>query len=263
MPVIDRVAFTLAGVPVYWYGILMALAIALAVLTCMARERRLGLTHDTTLNLSLWVVPMGLIGARLYYVLFSLGDYIKNPLLIFDLRSGGLAIYGAVIAGVLTGIVYARVTRQPFWALADLVAPTIALGQAIGRWGNFVNQEAYGYAVADPALMWFPMSVFIEATGQWHLATFFYESVWCLLLCVALLIAERRRAFKRRGDLFLWYVMLYALERGLVEGLRTDSLMLGGLRVSQVLSMAACVICAIVLWMRRNTKDPENDGRPV
>lgn len=261
MPAIDRVAFTLGSVPVYWYGVLMALAIGLAVLTCMARERRLGLERDTTLNLALWVVPMGVIGARLYYVLFSLGDYVKNPLLIFDLRSGGVAIYGAVIAGVVTGLVYARVTRQRFWTLADLVAPAIALGQAVGRWGNFINQEAYGYAVVDPALTWFPMSVFIEATEQWHLATFFYESAWCLLLFVALLIAERRHAFKRRGDLFLWYVMLYALERGFVEGLRTDSLMLWGLRASQILSIAACVICAIMLWVRKNTKD--TDGRPV
>ncbi len=255
MPTINRVAFTLGGAPIYWYGILIAAAIAAGILLCMAREEKLGFKRDTTIDLALWAVPFSLIGARLYYVAFSLSDYIQNPRMIFDLRSGGMAIYGAIIGGVLTGWIYCKVTKKSFWALADLCAPALALGQAIGRVGNFINQEAYGYAVTNPALQFFPMSVFIEDDGLWHLATFFYEGSWCLLLCAGLLIAEHLHAFKKKGDLFLWYVMLYALERTFVEGLRTDSLMLGGLRVSQVLSALALLACATTLLIRHKKTD--------
>lgn len=146
--------------------------------------------------------------------------------------------------------------KFPFCRLADLAAPSLALGQAVGRWGNFVNQEAYGYAVTNPALCRFPISVYIEADGCWHLATFFYESVWCFFIVLFILLMERGGRFRQRGDAFLWYLLFYGVERAVVEGLRTDSLMLGPVRVSQVLAaiLALGALVALVVRARRRKK---------
>ena len=246
----DPVAFSVFGLPIYWYGILMASAIVCAAALCIARETRFGFERDTVLNLSMWAVPLALIGARVYYVIFSFDAYRDNLWSVFDTRMGGMAIYGAIIGGVITGWVYARRSRLPFGLLADLVAPGLAIGQAIGRWGNFINQEAYGVAVTDAALCRFPIAVYIEATGQWHLATFFYESMWCLIVCITLLLLERVWAKRTAGSLFLIYALLYSLERAVVEGLRTDSLMFYGFRVSQVLSIVCALLCLIILICR-------------
>ena len=182
-------------------------------------------------------------------MLFSWDYYAAHPAEILDLRGGGLAIYGGVIGGVLAGFLYSRVKKIPFGTLADLVAPGLAFGQAVGRWGNFLNQEAYGALVTKAQFQFFPLSVYIEGSG-WHWATFFYESLWCALICILLLTAERRGFFQRRGDTFLCYLFLYALERCLVEGLRTDSLYIGPLRVSQLLSLGVLLILQIGLCLR-------------
>ncbi|MEG0146568.1 MAG: prolipoprotein diacylglyceryl transferase [Clostridia bacterium] len=249
----NRVALTIGGVPVYWYGVIIASAVFLALLLGSAREKRLGFEKDTTITLALWVVPFALVGARLYYVLFTWDQYANNLLSILDVRSGGMAIYGGLIGGVLAGFVYTRVKHLSFLRLCDLIAPSLALGQAIGRWGNFFNQEAYGYQVLNPNFQFFPLSVFIEASGTWHLATFFYESLWCFLIVAVLLIATKKGALKRPGDCFLWYVLLYAFERMIVEGLRTDSLMLGPVRISQCLSALAVLAC-LGIWLHRRRK---------
>lgn len=247
---IDRVAFTLFGQPIYWYGILIALGLLLGALLAMSREKRLGLKEDTTLNMLFLAVPLALIFARLYYVVFSWDLYKDNPMDIFNFRKGGIAIYGAIIGGVLGGWLFSRIKKIPFAAIADLAAPSLALGQAIGRWGNFVNQEAYGRVAENPALHFFPISVYIESTGSYHYATFFYESIWCFIICAALLIAERKNGFRRRGDMFIWYGMLYAAERMLVEGLRTDSLYWGSIRVSQLLSLLILLVGVFVIAWR-------------
>ncbi|MBR3505191.1 MAG: prolipoprotein diacylglyceryl transferase [Clostridia bacterium] len=238
MPEISRIAFTVLGFPIYWYGLLIAVGLVLGVLTASLREKKLGLKKDTALDFLLWALPAALICARAYYVAFTWPHYAGHPLSVFNFREGGLAIYGGVIGGILAALAYTRWKKIPFGALADLCAPALALGQAIGRWGNFFNQEAYGVAQSDPALQFFPLSVFIEADGLWHAATFFYESAWCFAVFAALLLFEKKGAFKRRGDLFAAYLYLYAAERVVVEGLRMDSLMLGALRVSQLLSAA-------------------------
>lgn len=228
----------------------MALGVLLGVLVAARREKRVGAPQETTLNLSLIAVPISVVCARLYYVAFEWGQYRGDLLSILNVRRGGLAIYGAVIGGVIAGLIYARWKKVGFWLLADLVAPSLALGQAIGRWGNFLNEEAYGIAVANPAYRFFPAAVFIRADGLWHAATFFYESLWCFLIVAFLLVAERKRFFRKRGDIFLWYVFLYALERGAVEGLRTDSLYWGTVRVSQLLSLLALFAVCLVFALR-------------
>ena len=250
---LTRSTLTIFGFTIHWYGVLIALGVLGAVLLAWRREARLGLKKETTLDLALICVPAGILCARLYYVLFSWNYYAAHPAEILDLRGGGLAIYGGVIGGVLAGWLYSRVKKIPFGTLADLVAPGLAFGQAVGRWGNFLNQEAYGAAVTNAKMQFFPLSVYIEGSG-WHYATFFYESAWCALICTFLLIAEKRGFFRKKGDTFLWYLFLYALERCLVEGLRTDSLYIGPLRVSQALSLTVLLVLQIGLCLRLRGK---------
>ncbi len=238
------------GLTIHWYGVIIAAGMALAVALACARERRMGLPRETAVDLALLGIPAAIVCARLYYVLFSWEAYAKEPIRALYIWEGGMAIYGGIIGGVLAGFFYARRKRLPFLKLADLAAPSIALGQAVGRWGNFVNQEAYGRAVGHDWQRHFPIGVLIQADGQWHYATFFYESAWCLTIVVLLLLAERRRRDRRDGELFFAYAFLYALERALVEGLRTDSLYLGSLRVSQLLSLAALLTCAALALVR-------------
>ena len=247
---ISRVAFTLFGFPVYWYGLVIALGMLIGVLIASAREKRYAQPKDTVLNFILIALPAALICARIYYVVFSWEHYAANPMEIVNVRNGGMAIYGGIIGGVITGLVYSRIKKVSFFALADLCAPALAFGQAMGRWGNFFNQEAYGAQIMNPALQFFPVGVYIEAIGQWRYATFFYESSWCFLLCAALLIAESKRLFKRRGDVFCWYILAYSAERMVVEGMRSDSLYLGGIRISQLLSAGMLVACACLFIVR-------------
>lgn len=245
---ITRSTCTLFGLTIHWYGVLIASAVLLAVLTCLARERRLGLKKDTSVDLALVCVPSGVIAARLYYVIFNWSVYAARPIEALYLWQGGLAVYGGVIGGAIGAWLYARAKRISFRSIADLVAPALALAQCVGRWGNFLNQEAYGVEIVNPALRFFPIAVRIG--GSWHCATFFYESAWCALIAALLLIGEKKRFFHRRGDSFLAYLTLYAAERAIVEGLRTDSLYLGALRVSQLVSLAALLALLILLAMR-------------
>ena len=240
---VSRTAIELFGWSIHWYGVLIVAGIALGVLLALAREKRYGLPKDTSLDLALACIPAAILGARLYYVAFSWKSYAGGPWWrVFAVWEGGMAIYGGVLAGVLAGAIYARARKLSFRTLTDLAAPCIALGQAVGRWGNFVNQEAHGGWVANPALRFFPMAV--EIGGDWYYATFFYESAWCFFIVVVLLLAERKWR-PAPGGIFLGYVFLYGLERGMVEGLRTDSLMLGPFRVSQLLSLLAAGCVAV------------------
>ena len=184
-------------------------------------------------------------------MIFSWDNYAADPVSALYVWEGGLAIYGGIIGGLLAGFIYSRVKKLNFLTLADLAAPGFAIGQAVGRWGNFFNQEAYGRVVAAAWMKRFPVAVFIDADGLWHYATFFYESLWCLGIVIVILVLEHKNVFKRPGDTFLTYILLYAVERTLVEGLRTDSLYLGPVRVSQALSILAAVVSAILLLRRR------------
>ena len=248
----NPVAFTMLGLPVRWYGIMIALGVLFATIVASAREQRLGLKKDSAATLILIVIPVAIVCDRLYYVAFSWDMYRDNPLEILNLRSGGLALYGGLIGGILSGVLYARASHLPVSRMCDLAAPAIAIGQAFGRWGNFFNQEAYGAPIANPALHFFPVGVYIDAEAGWFYATFFYESLWCLLLCGALLLAEHRGWFRRPGDTLLWYGFGYALERVAVEALRTDSLYLGPVRISQLVS--ALMLLAIALWFALRLK---------
>ena len=252
---ITRDAITIFGFSVRFYGILIALGVAGGLFIMDRREKSRGLIPDASLSLALWMVPAAIVCARLYYVAFEWSAYRDRPLSILNIREGGLAIYGGILGGAAAAAVWTRVKRVPFLAMADLAAPALAFGQALGRWGNFLNQEAYGRAVSDPAWQFFPAAVFIEREQGWFAATFFYESAWCLLICTLILTLEKRSpAFSRPGRAAAFYAVLYAFERAIVESLRTDSLYWGSVRVSQMLSALALTACAacLVPSMKKN-----------
>jgi prolipoprotein diacylglyceryl transferase len=238
-----------------WYSVLIVGAIFLSVLLSMYEEKKRGLPKDTVIDSAFYLIPLGIIGARLYYVLFEWPQFASSPLSIFKIWEGGLAIYGALIGGFIGLFLFAKRKKLAFPMLLDLYSPCVVLSQAIGRWGNYFNQEAYGYAAINPTHQFFPLAVFIthEAPPAWHYATFFYESVWDLAIFLILLILRRKPL--REGNLFLIYIMLYALGRAVIEGMRTDSLMAfgGTIRVSQILSilLASGIGIYLLLQARR------------
>ena len=227
--------YIIGGLP--WYSVLVVTGMALAVLLAGREEKRLGLPQDTVIDLALWVIPCGIIGARLYYAAFAWETFADDPLRVLRVWEGGLAVYGGVIGGALAAVIFSRARRIPLGTLTDMIVPGLALAQAIGRWGNYFNMEAYGAEITSPAWQFFPAGVLIPEGGRlvWHMATFFYESIWDLGVFAAL-IALRRKP-RRPFALTCWYFLLYGLGRMVIEGLRADSLMLfGALRVSQILS---------------------------
>lgn len=230
-----------------WYSFLIVAGAALAIFLASREEKKTSFPKDTVLDFALIVLPVGIIGARIYYVAFSWDSFRDDILSVFRIWEGGIAIYGAVIAGLVTAFLFCRKRKLSFFTLCDLIAPGLVLAQSIGRWGNYFNQEAYGAAVSNPSLCFFPLAVLIpEGSGfQWHMATFFYESVWDLLVFIFLIVA-RRRWFRYRGDVFCFYAFLYACGRFVIEDFRMDSLYASSsVRISQLLSILICAILII------------------
>ncbi len=225
-----------------WYSVLIVCGAALAILLAVREEKRAGLPKDTVIDLALWVLPIGILGARLYYVVFSWSQYRDNPLSILYIWEGGLAIYGGLIAGLITVVVFCRVRGLSILSVCDILVPGVVLAQAIGRWGNYFNQEAFGLPLNNPAFCFFPIGVLIPENGKmvWHMATFFYESLLDFLIFLFLLFF-RRKMKRRRGDVFFAYLFLYGAARLIVENFRMDSLYAGsGIRISQLLSALLC-----------------------
>lgn len=255
VPQLDRVAIQLGPFPIYWYGILIGLGILLGLWLATREGKRLGIPEDTFTDLLIIAIPFAILGARMYYVIFEWGYYGQNPLQIFNIRQGGLAIHGGLIAAVITGVVFAKKRGLSFWKLADIAAPSILLGQAIGRWGNFMNQEAHGGEVTRQFLENLHLPQFIinqmYIEGVYYHPTFLYESLWNITGVIVLILL--RKANLRRGELFFTYVIWYSVGRFFVEALRTDSLMLGPLRIAQVMSLGLIVLSIIFIIVRRAT----------
>ena len=234
MPVPNPVAFTIFGIDVMWYGILISLGMVLAVLISYKRAPIHGIQSDKVLDFVLICIPMGIIGARLYYVIFNWSYYAGDFMKIINIRSGGLAIHGGLIFGLGAAVILCLIWKIRPLNVLDLVIPTVALAQSIGRWGNYFNSEAHG----GPTDL--PWAVMIDGVPC-H-PTFLYESIWCFLLFIFLLWLDNHRRFE--GQIFLLYGMLYSVERFFVEALRTDSLMIGPFKQAQVLSLTVIMICA-------------------
>lgn len=231
----NPVAFNLWGFEIRWYGIFIAAAIAAAIFISHKRATAHEIDTNDFLDVILLAIPMGLLGARAYYVIFNWNLYRNDFSSALNLRNGGLAIHGALILGGIGVLIMCRIKKINPLNLFDLIAPSVALAQSIGRWGNFTNGEAHG---GPTSLPWA-----IEVDGQMVHPTFFYESIWCLLLFFLLKYIDRKQNFK--GRIFLLYIILYSLERFFVEWLRTDSLMLGPLKTAQVVSLTAIILSVI------------------
>ena len=245
--------FGIDGWNIAWYGVIIAVGMVLGVMLAIYRTRKQGLKEDLIFDFILIALPVAIICARGYYVIFEWDSYSGDILSIFKIWKGGLAIYGGVIGGLVTAILFCRHHKFPLFRFLDLVVPSLVLGQAIGRWGNFVNQEAFGNLVENSSLQFFPYAVYIDALGEWHQATFFYESMWNVCLLVAILIVSRKEP--KTGTMTCMYFVFYGLGRFLIEGLRTDSLyIISGIRASQVLSLLLILggMLLYVVFVRRN-----------
>lgn len=253
------VAFEIFGISIYWYGIIIATAVVIGLYIAMKEAERLGHNSELILDFCLIAIPLSILGARIYYVIFKWAYYSQHPQDIIKIWHGGLAIYGGVIAGIIVAIFFSRRRKISLWELVDILTPSLILGQAMGRWGNFFNQEAYGYQVTNPSLQWFPFAVKIGE--NWHLATFFYESIWDFGVFFYLIWLRKRK--KMKGSVFLAYLILYPLGRFFIEPLRTDSLMFGPFRVSQLLSLILIIIALIIFFIKKryhHSKDEQTEA---
>lgn len=248
--------FSLFGLEIKYYGIIMAISFAVALLVAIHLAKKKGMNENLPYVLLIIVFPLAVIGARLYYVIFSGREWTFAEIL--DIRSGGLAIYGGIIFSLIGIIVYSLIKKQNILKNLDLIAPCLILAQAIGRWGNFFNQEAYGTEVTNPSFQWFPFSVYIEIINEWHLATFFYESLWCLLGFVLIYLLYKRT--EKTGLSTAVYLVFYGTGRFFIEQLRTDSLYVGAtsLRVSQIVSgvMVVLGVAYLIYLLIKHKKYP-------
>lgn len=239
--------FGIEGFNIAWYGVIIGVGMIIAVTIAAFRAVKDGYQSDLIIDFILFAIPIGIVCARLYYVIFEWEYYGQNLSKIFAIREGGLAIYGGVIGGLITAIVFCKVNKFSLLKLLDLIMPSLLLGQAIGRWGNFMNQEAFGNLITNPDLQFFPYGVYIERLGEWHQATFFYESMSNLILFILMMLIVRK--VKKDGWMIVMYFMGYGCIRFFVEGLRADSLyLIPSVRVSQMLSAALIGIGLGIAW---------------
>lgn len=249
---LNKIAFTLFGkLEVRWYGLIITTGIILAVLYCAYRSAEVGITKDDLLDMALYTVIFGVLGARLYYVLMTINVYpYKSILDVIAIWEGGLAIYGGVIGGSLAICIFCRLKKIPMLRALDMAAPAVMIGQFMGRWGNFFNGEAYGYEVPEGSPLYFLRMGLVPNMNSsvrmdYFHPTFLYESVWNIIGFIIINALFRKRKFD--GQVALMYFTWYGFGRMWIEGLRTDSLYLGVFRVSQVVGFVCFALCGVLL----------------
>ena len=271
-PGLDRVFIQVGSLSIYWYGVIIAVGAFLGLYLATKESDRRGLKKDLMVDLVVFAIPIAILFARMYYVIFEWESYAGGPWWkVFAVWEGGLAIHGALIGSILTAIVYARVRKVSFWQLADIAAPGLILGQAIGRWGNFMNQEAHGGPLSEATYnsfhQYLPDFIMNQMciNGTMYHPTFLYESLWNILVLVLLLIIRRYNPL--RGEVFLSYLLTYSIGRFFIEGLRTDSLytFFGQIRTAQLISILLIVgAVALMIYRRYSSKvDRHYDGKKV
>ncbi len=246
---INPIAFSIADFKVHWYGVIIALGFALAILYCVKIRKYADATADNICDIAIYGAPIAIICARLYYVIFSFADYKDNLMDIFKIWNGGLAIYGGIIGAVAIGYIYCRVKKLNTLKVFDVCIIGVVIGQIIGRWGNFVNGEAHGVET----LNFLRMGIAENGKEIFVHPTFLYESLWNIGVFAVLNVILRHRKFY--GQVFFSYFLFYALGRVWIEGLRTDSLYLGSLRVSQILSLALIIVSLFVIIFNLKKKN--------
>ena len=240
---IDPIAFQLGPLAIRWYGILITTGIVLAFLVVQKEMVKRGMHPDFLTDLLIWAVPISIISARIYYVIFSWDSYKDNPADVFKIWEGGIAIHGALIGAFLTTYIYTKLRGISFWKVVDIAVPGLLIGQIIGRWGNFINQEAHGGPVSESFLnnTWIPDWIMNQMTinGVTYHPTFLYESLWNFVGLIIILLLRRVRL--KRGEMFFFYLTWYSIGRFYIEGMRTDSLYGGDLKAAQIVSIIAIV----------------------
>lgn len=241
---ISRVAFKVFGIEIYWYAIFIVSALIICLLLCKKDDGKYKITFNDILELSIIAIPTALVFARLYFVLFNLSYYIKSPLQIFNFRNGGLAIYGGIFGDIFTTCIFCKIKKINILDMLDYLAPCIPLGQAIGRLGNFTNVEAYGTTTNSI----FRMGIIENGIYVEVHPTFLYELLANIILFIILYIIKNKRKFK--GELVCIYFSGYGFIRTIIEGLRSDNLMLYSLKISQILSFLLFIIFSTILIIK-------------
>lgn len=256
----EKVALDLGPIQIYWYSIFIFIGMLVACFLIYKEAKKRGIDEDFLVNLTFNTIIIGIIGARLYYVLFNLSYYLGNPVEIFQIWNGGLAIHGGIIAGLLFIIYYCKKHEVNLWKILDIIVVGLIIAQAIGRWGNFFNSEAYGPITTAAHLKSLGIPQFIidgmYILGEYRQPTFFYESVWCLFGFLAMLII-RQYKYLKIGQLTSFYLIWYGIIRFIIEAMRTDSLMLGPLKMAQLVSLVFIVSGIIIFIKSTKTNQKE------
>lgn len=248
---INPVAISIFGINIYWYGIIIVTAILIGLFLAKKDNGLHGIKYDDVFDFILIALLLGIISARIYYVIFKLDYYKIHPKEILMIWNGGLAIYGGIIGGVIAAIFFCKRRKISFLNLADYIVPYLAFGQALGRWGNFINQEAYG-EITETFLK---MQIFDKSLNQYinvH-PTFLYESTVDVLLFILLMVMKNKRKFK--GQLLYTYLTIYGIGRAIIEGLRADSLMLGNFKISQIFSIILMILGTVSYILAKNVDE--------
>ncbi|MGL5085904.1 MAG: prolipoprotein diacylglyceryl transferase [Clostridium sp.] len=253
----DSVAFEIFGQPIAWYGIIISFGVIAAIGLTYIIAKKEGLDFEIIIDGFLWAFPIAIICARLYYVAFEWETY-NTFMDIINIRGGGLAIHGGLIGGIVTAFVVTKIKKVNFLQYIDIVMPGIILAQGIGRWGNFMNQEAHGGVVSAEFISKFPQFIQngMHINGQYYHPTFLYESIWNVIVCGLLIYILTKKKENQNGIVLGSYMALYSVGRFFIEGLRTDSLMFFGLRIAQIVSLIGIVagIGLIVVAIKRRKK---------
>ncbi|MGM0445706.1 MAG: prolipoprotein diacylglyceryl transferase [Bacillota bacterium] len=251
---INPIAFRIGSLTIHWYGLIISFALLLGFSLVIYRSKNTEIPTEFFLDFFIIGIPVSLIAARLYYVIFNFDYYIRYPLEIIAIWKGGIAIHGAVIGGLIVLILLTKKRQLSFLKVVDIIAPALILGQAIGRWGNFINQEAYGGVVSGQFINKFPELIknqmYIE--GSFRHPTFLYESIWNLFI-FGILIWLSKKDFIKDGDLFFGYLIGYSIGRFFIEGLRTDSLMFLNIQVAQLVSILLILFGSIMIFVRHKS----------
>ena len=242
----DRVLISIGPITIYWYSFLIFLSILIGLLIVKKEVVKTKLDKDFIFDLIFYLIPVAIVGARIYYVIFNYSVFKDNFIDVFKIWEGGLAIYGAVIAGILFTIYYCKKKKQSILLTLDILAPCLVLGQAIGRWGNYFNGEAHGVVTSLAYLKSLHIPYFIikgmYINGNYYIPTFLFESIWCFIVFIILIIVRNKLKYKKEGIIVCLYFILYSLGRFFIEGLRTDSLYIFNFRVSQIVAIILIII---------------------
>lgn len=252
----NRTILSIGSFHIYWYSVLIATGIIIGLYLLIKEAKKQNTSQDIIIDIAFYTIIWGIIGARIYYVIFNIKPYLSNPLSILYIWEGGLAIYGGIIGGFITLIYQTKKKNIKLSKLTDMIVPSLILAQAIGRWGNFFNQEAHGSIVSLEFLKKLHLPNFIikgmYINGNYYHPTFLYESLWCLLGFILLIVVRKLSNKRKDGTLTYIYLIWYGIGRFFIESLRTDSLYLGIFRISQIVSIIIIIIGIIgIIYNKR------------